>query len=379
MPDSAHQQELIKYVDGQATEETKSLLAFLMNISGDYMLFGHQNDTTERVVPNAKGDSDTYNSVGAYPAVFGVSMTSDTERLTRLIQDLHKKGGIVTLEDHMPNFTTGNSFYDVTPCVAHILPGGEDHAKFLQRLDQTALAAKGAVDSEGAPIPIIYRPFHENSGSWFWWGASSATKEEFTELWHFTIHYLRDTCGVHQFLYAYSPNGHFASEEEYLDRYPGDDYVDILGFDVYDDKPTYDSDWMKKTVKDAEIVVSLGAAKSKVAAITEVGMRWNAEDGLKLDGNTVPDWFTLLHNHLIASEKAKYVAYMMTWRNDNPGMGNPPAHFWVPYRNHPEYGDHEMLSDFIRFYERENVIFADQINTVKDKAMHKSRINITKP
>ena len=167
--------------------------------------------------------------------------------------------------------------------------------------------------------------------------------------------------------------------EDFLDRYPGDDYVDILGFDVYDDKPTYESNWMKKTVKDAEIVVNLAAEKSKVAAITEVGLRWNAEDGLKLDGNSVPDWFTLFHNHLITSEKAKYVAYMMTWRDDDPGVDNPPAHFWVPYRNHPENGDHEMLSDFIAFYERENVVFADGLNDAKDKTMHKSRKNITIP
>ncbi|MCE6997947.1 glycoside hydrolase family 26 protein [Saccharothrix sp. S26] len=59
----------------------------------------------------------------------------------------------------------------------------------------------------GNPIPNIYRPFHENSGSWFRWGAAHASPAEYVELFRYTVEYLRDVKGVHNFLYAYSPGG----------------------------------------------------------------------------------------------------------------------------------------------------------------------------
>ncbi|WP_179218779.1 glycosyl hydrolase [Saccharibacillus sp. O23] len=351
----------VDLVDGGATAETRSLYAYLKNTAGRYMMFGHQNDITESVVKNAPGGSDTYGAVGAYPAVIGLGMSTDTARLIEAAQSIHAKNGIVTIEDHMPNFTSGGSFGDMTPTVEHILPGGKDNAKFLKRLDALAEVAKGAVDADGKPIPIIYRPFHENSGMWFWWGASNTTKSEFVHLWRYTVEYLRDVKGVDNLLYAYSPNGHFTDETDYLSRYPGDDYVDILGFDMYNDNPQYGSGWMEATLQDARIAAGLAEARGKVAAFTEAGLRWDGANGLKLSGNTMPDWYMVLHDTLTKDPVAKKIAYMMTWRNEYPGDGNAPTHFWVPFRDHPVYGNHEMLFDFVKFYNLDDVLFADRL------------------
>jgi mannan endo-1,4-beta-mannosidase len=44
--------------------------------------------------------------------------------------------------------------------------------------------------SDGKSIPILYRPFHELTGNWFWWCKNNATPQEFKQIWKFTINYL---------------------------------------------------------------------------------------------------------------------------------------------------------------------------------------------
>ena len=60
----------------------------------------------------------------------------------------------------------------------------------------------------------------------------NCTPDELKQLYHFTESYLRDIKNVHNLLYAYNTD-RFYSKEEYLERYPGDEWVDIIGFDIY--------------------------------------------------------------------------------------------------------------------------------------------------
>lgn len=116
-----------------------------------------------------------------------------------------------------------------------ILPGGQNHERYKKDLRKVAEFSSSLRDDDGKLIPFIFRPFHEFDGEWFWWGAAYNEPEEFKDLWRFTVHYLRDILNVHNMLYAFSPDIKFDSREDYLLRYPGDDYVDILGFDDYED------------------------------------------------------------------------------------------------------------------------------------------------
>lgn len=350
----------VDLVDSGATGATKSLFAYLKEVGDNYLLFGHQNDNYQSIVKTGGIASDTYHTVGAYSAISGfdiidVSSGSETaDDLVALMKDANAHNSIVTLSDHMNNFTSGGGYGDMTPTVANIMPGGKDNAKFLAHLDIIAEVANAAKDINGNKIPIIFRPFHENSGMWFWWGVTNTTKDEFVNLWRYTVEYLRDDKGVDNFLYAYSPNGHFSGESNYLSRYPGDAYVDIIGFDVYQDNPSYDSKWMQQTLNDARIAVSIANSKNKVAAITEAGPRYNGSDGLAVDNNTIKNWYMLLHDTLMTDPEAKQIAYMMTWRNQDK------THFWVPYDDGA--GDrHEMADEFTRFYNQDDVVFSDRV------------------
>ncbi|MDK6797490.1 glycosyl hydrolase, partial [Escherichia coli] len=86
-------------------------------------------------------------------------------------------------------------FSDTTEAVSHILPGGSHSAVVNRMLDAVARVAQDAKRSDGTPIPIIFRPLHENLGTWFWWGATHASTAEFKELFRYIVNYLRDIKG----------------------------------------------------------------------------------------------------------------------------------------------------------------------------------------
>lgn len=350
-------------VDNNATNQTKSLFSYLKEVGKEYLIFGQQNNNTQAIVRKDGIVSDTYHTVGAYAGISGfdvIDIRQDFNGYLDKVKSAHGDGSIITVCDHMPNFSApsgSGAWTDMTPTIEHIFPGGKDNQAFTNRLDIMADFANQAIDSEGNKIPIIFRPFHENSGMWFWWGVTNTTKDQFVNLWRYTVEYLRDEKGVDNFLYAYSPNGHFASEEEYLSRYPGDAYVDIIGFDIYHDNPSYESNWMNQVKKDSQIAVNIAKDRNKVAAITEIGLRYNGNDGLAVEENAMKDWFTVLHDTLMNDPIAKEIAYMMTWRNHDKD------HFWVPYDD-GEGDRHEMANDFTKLYNLPDVIFADRIGNV---------------
>ena len=82
-----------------------------------------------------------------------------------------------------------------------ILPGGEKNEVFKAYLDTIAVYAN-ALEQEN--IPVIFRPFHEDTGGWFWWGSAN-TAESYRSLYAYTRDYL-EFKGVHNMLYVYSPN-----------------------------------------------------------------------------------------------------------------------------------------------------------------------------
>ncbi|MFC0212316.1 glycosyl hydrolase [Paenibacillus chartarius] len=355
-------------VDKNASNATKSLFVYLNEIRGKQILFGHQHATTEGISITAKDgtQSEVQNAVGDLPGLFGwdtlslegfekpgvggASRQDNRDKLTAVMKSAYEKGGVLTLSSHMPNFVTGGSFYDTKGMVlSHILPGGDKHAQFNQFLDMVADFANNLKDDSGNPIPVIFRPFHEQNGGWFWWGAPYRTKDQYKEIYRYTVEYLRDVKGVHNFLYAFSPGSPFnESNDIFLETYPGDDYVDILGFDTYYDGVT--QGYFDTVVKDAKLIAKLADAKGKVAAFTEFGY-----SNVKPTGTKDLQFFTKLAAALKSDPDAKRMAYMQTWANFNTD------NIFVPYKNAPGLGDHELLPDFAAYYEDAYTSFNQEV------------------
>jgi mannan endo-1,4-beta-mannosidase len=354
----------VRIVDDKATPATRALFAYLKRQQGKGILFGHQHDLTYGftfTTPDGRS-SDTEAGVGDHPAVFGwdtlildgderpgAQDATDAENiaaLSRCIRQGDALGGINTLSAHMPNFVTGNNFYDTSGrVVSQILPGGAKHADFNAFLDRVAKAVKGARRPDGTVIPVIFRPFHENNGSWFWWGAGHTTSAEYIEVYRYTVEYLRDTKGVHNLLYAYSPNSGFGGDPTgYLKTYPGDPFVDILGYDAYDDSAGSTA-WLNSLVKDLAMVVRLAHERGKVPAYSEFG-----ESGTE---GRDPQWFTQLLGALKADPLARQVTYMLTWAN-----------FGGTNRAYVPYPGHALLPDFVKYHQDPYTLFAADLRGV---------------
>lgn len=364
---------VVHTADIHATRETRSLSAYLDSTLGSGALFGQQNTTTNGITFTGHGDgtqSDVRAAVGDYPAVFGFEggdyfgydkpAPPTNDEITRFVGDIqnaHRLGGIVTVSAHMPNFATGKGYYDTTGrTVGHVLPGGDKNADFLRYLDGLAQVFAGAKDDHGRPIPIIFRPFHENTGNWFWWGTSNATTGEFKELFRYTVEHLRDADNLHNLLYAFSPNASFGGDSSrYLATYPGDQWVDVLGYDAYDynNAPDDSSAYIASTVADLSMLSTIAEEHGKIPALTEFGR--NGDRTLKPSGNKSVRWFTDVIHGIEANAGARRIAYMMTWVNW--GLDQ----FYTPY---PAFGTtpaHEMLNDFQAFYADPYTVFRNDL------------------
>jgi mannan endo-1,4-beta-mannosidase len=275
-------------IDKKATKETKALFKNLYLLSEKHTLFGHQHAT--EYGHGWSGDtnrSDVKSVVGSHPAVIGVDFSElsgrpDEEikkskaRIIKLITDTYNRGGVTTVAWHFSNPISAGDFYwkdSVSlPAVKYIIPGGEAHLKYLKILDGIAEVAKNLKGKNGELIPVIFRPYHEFDGDWFWWGKSHCTPDEFKSLWKSTVSYLRDSAGVHNFIYAFSPDNTFTSEQQYLERYPGNEWVDMLGMDNYGDMGRYDKYNVDAAIQKLKIVTALASENGKLSAFTETGL-----------------------------------------------------------------------------------------------------------
>ncbi len=354
-------------VDKNATEQTAALFYNLKKVSKTNILFGHQ-DATKRGVTDAATQwaneqhlpavssekSDVKEVTGAYPAVYGhdflhiANFTDgawfdyEAQIAKRLTIEAYNRGGVNTYAWHYNNPVSEGSFYwaqSPVEAVSKIIPGGSHHQVYKNSLSEVGDFAKSLVGADGKLVPVIFRPFHEFDGDWFWWGATHCTPEDYKRLYQFTVTYLRDTLGVHNFLYAWSPDKNFSSQSQYLARYPGDDYVDVVGSDNYGDlsdgsSPATASGKMK-------IVSDYAIAKNKVAALTETGSTSNL---------AMTNWYTgkLLP---VLKQQQLQLAYVLVWANTK-------NNYYTPYRNHP------AQADFINFRNDNYVIFSDRLRNM---------------
>lgn len=357
-----------KYVKGPQLEKLMSLMEDFSY--SDKILFGHQNagHIGVTIETHDGSDSDCKELCGSQPAFVGVDTLSflgyegKMPELIKIVKNLHRQGCIVTLSAHMPNFSLGgDSFYDYSPnstagdCGKRIMPGGDLNAKYLRFLDMIAEFANKCVDLEGEPIPMIFRPFHECNGDWFWWGEKYLSDEDYVALFRYTIDYLFGECKIDNFAVAYSPNGPITDKKEYLSRYPGDDIVDILGIDYYNDAPHKGDAFCRKLQTSMDLMFQIAQVHGKLTALTETGYRaLDTEEGyfegLAPSGNTDKTWFTDLLAALLSCEGGRRCVYMLVWSNFSD------TQFWLPYRK--ENFEHELCQDFVEFVQNPHIVMA---------------------
>ena len=226
-------------IDRAATPETRALFVNMKRLAKTGVMFGHQNTLaygyTWRDENNGARDrSDIKDVTAKFPAVYGWDVmdlfgdtrpgemaSSGADRLRRYVRSAHARGGVNTFSWHMKNPVNNTDAWNTTRAAEHIIPGGRLHDAYKAQLDEVAAFFLSVKDGNGKTIPMWFRPFHEHTGGWFWWGKGNASARDFKQLWQFTVTYLREVKGVHNLLYAYSTEV-FDNKSAYFAFYPGD-------------------------------------------------------------------------------------------------------------------------------------------------------------
>lgn len=335
------------------------------NMDRSYVLLGHQNagHIGVGITKHDGTESDVSILTGKMPAVVGIDTLSflgyegKMADLIKIVKNLNKEGVIITLSSHMPNFSLGgpDTYYDYSPndtsgdCGRRILPGGDLNGKFTRFLDKIVDFSGSCVDLAGNPIQMIFRPFHECNGDWFWWGKGSLTDDEYIELFRYTAGYLKEH-GVTSFSYCYSPNGPVEDEESFMSRYPGDDIIDLIGIDYYHDKPESDDEFFGRLDDSLTKLCSIAQKHDLIPALTEIGLRTldsgiDYYEGLAPSGNP-PSWFTDLGNVILKHK----LAYILFWANFSD------IQHWIPFVRGEER--HEMCDNFLKFASEDRIRLA---------------------
>lgn len=323
------------------------------HVAAGEKLYGHQDDLSYGhawVVTDWENDplerSDVKEVSGHYPAVVGFDLGgiehADSCNLDGVPFGLMRKaavthagrGGIVTLSWHPRNPLTGGDAWDVSSdeVVRSVLEGGPLHEEFLVWLDRAAEFIASLGD-----VPVIFRPWHENLGSWFWWGGKLCSEEEYKALFRLTWSRLTQEKGLENILWCYSPNGPI-SADDYLSRYPGDDIVDILGTDIYeyvgpDGLEEAGNRYVSQVRDMLAVLESMASEHGKLMCLSETGLEGIPDSG----------WWC---ERLYSAVDGFPVSYMLTWRNAH----DKPGHFYAPWKGS---GNEE---DFIRFTEKKDIV-----------------------
>ena len=342
--------------DKNATPETENLYQNLILLQEKGFLFGHQDDLAYGVKWRyEEGRSDIKDVTGDYPALYGWDLGGiehqksnnidgvPFKKMKNWIKEIYDRGGVSTISWHMDNPLTMKNSWDTTPgSLRSILPNGEKHQLYLSWLDQAAQFLGNLKGSDGKKIPILYRPFHELTGNWFWWCKNNATPEEFKEIWRFTIHYLRETKKLNNLIIVYN-TADFKSKEEFLEYYPGDDVVDVLSFDKYQyTNPINDSSFITEVQNQLKIMNEVAVEHQKPMAIAETGYEQIPYE----------NWWTKTLTEAIGNYK---ISFVLLWRNHGWQEQEKKMHYYAPYKG--------QLSekDFIEFYNSPKTFFQKDI------------------
>jgi len=208
-----------------ASAATKSLYSYICKEYGSSIISGQQESTW-------MGSSEyemnyIFDASGKYPAMRGLDyMGDDFTGVNKRAKEWYEKGGIVTICWHCGSDFSDDydeSKADDLDWDKALTPGTAEYEALSKAMDK---GAEALTELKEAGIPVIWRPFHEFDGGWFWWGKGGA--ENFKKLWTMMYDKYTNEWGLDNLIWALGFTASVPAE-----WYPGDEYVDIVGADTY--------------------------------------------------------------------------------------------------------------------------------------------------
>ena len=242
--------------DSQSTEETQILMNYLTEVYGNNIISGQQEIYGGGNDGNPELEFEWIKDLtGKYPAIRGFDFMNynplygwEDGTTARAIEWVNERGGIaagcwhINVPRDFANYTLGDAVDwkeatykpDETDFnTSNAVVEGTKEYEYVQLIIED-LAEQLLILQENN-VPVIFRPFHEaegngganGEGAWFWWASGGA--EVYKQLWKMLYTELTETYGLHNLIWTYNSYTYSTSPQ----WYPGDDYVDIVGYDKY--------------------------------------------------------------------------------------------------------------------------------------------------
>lgn len=276
-----------KLANSNADEVTQRTYDYICDNFGKYIISGQQESTWMDNNPDYEMDYIEKNT-GKLPAIRGLDfMNADFDGVVQRAKDWNAKGGIVTICWHTG--VNGGSYNDSlndNPNFNNLLtPGTTQYNNMIANWDQAAEALKELQD---AGVTVLWRPFHEFDGQWFWWGKGGA--DNFKKLWQMMYDRFTKEHGLNNLIWVLGYSGEVKSN-----WYPGDEYCDIIGSDTYDN-------W-QRTNKNAWGKLQKVTEAEKPLAFHECGNLPTVQQ-FEQDG-CIWSWFMVWHtSHITGNNKS---------------------------------------------------------------------------
>ncbi|MFC2123577.1 glycosyl hydrolase [Bacteroidota bacterium] len=254
----------------QAQSRNDILYYFREVVKQEKIIVGQHCRDGERIVDGGYDDlvlklrDKTGKLVSLIGADLGWQADVDMMRIARKLNDHWKLGGLVTVNWHALNpwaggvrdmeigGTNGDELKEL------LTPGHPAYMYWRKELDKVASALQYLRDNE---VIVLWRPLHEMNGDWFWW--CGRDKDEYIALWRDMYNYFTNTKGLDNLIWIYSPNAVLPDSKlkNVMYYYPGDNYVDIVGEDIYNDEPVTSGyeQYMKEAPGKIYVVGEFGA------------------------------------------------------------------------------------------------------------------------
>ena len=299
-------------INPDASASAKQLMSFLAENYGKNVLSGQQ---TEGGI-NGNEFSAIKANTGKTPAVMGLDIadylpvrTAHGANECRSVEqaiEFSKAGGIVTISWHwcapdkylLPGaandgnprwwyaFNTENLNMDF-----YKIMHGEDPEGYQMLMDDIDFIAGVLKRLQEADVPVLFRPLHEASGGWFWWGSAGA--ESYKLLWVKLYEKLTYEHGLNNLIWVW--NGQSPEWAPTTEWYPGDDYVDIIGEDVYAGNHVYFDEYTQRFNEAAKYT-----NVSKIAALSENGCLFDIDNAV--NDKALWSWFNVWNNQFCSTD-----------------------------------------------------------------------------
>lgn len=293
-----------KYVEPQPSEKTRTenaqkLFDVLTSLYGNKIISG----TTAVVDWNTNQAEQVYQWTNKYPAIntydfINIHASRDVNPEGWLdysdisgVKKWASEGGVVSAIWHWQVKNNAGTGYTCTPGTGDAatsfdaskiyVDGSAENILAKQQLSQICGYLK---KMQAAGIPVIWRPLHEAAGNtcefdggtaWFWWGAKGA--DVYKQLWQWMYNYMVNEQGLYNLIWVWT------SQTKDSSWYPGDDYVDIIGRDIYSGEAAqHKSNFDHLSAGYTNMMVALSecgntndASQSDISAVWDAGAKWS--------------------------------------------------------------------------------------------------------